>query len=242
MKLINCFALRDTARIAKLLLPVLVLVVSGCAITPKPNVQQPMTMRPLISSPPPVTETHGSIYQTAFSHQASRRYLPLFEDRRARGIGDTIIVTLNERTNASKKSGSNVKRETETGFSIPSFIGIPLKSLFQDVALETESSNKFDGQGASSSNNNFTGTIAVTVIDFLPNGNLLVSGEKQVGINQGHEFIRLSGVINPINIINNTVSSVQVADARLEYRGSGYLDEAQTMGWLSRFFMSVLPF
>jgi len=80
------------------------------------------------------------------------------------------------------------------------------------------------------------------VIDVLPNGNLLVSGEKQVGINQGHEFIRLSGVINPINIMRNTVSSVQVADARIEYRGSGYLDEAQTMGWLSRFFMTISPF
>ncbi len=242
MKPINLVALRDKPFIAKLVLPALVLAVSGCAITPKPAVQQPMTMRPEITLPPPITETHGSIYQTAFSHQAGKRYIPLFEDRRARGIGDTIIVTLNERTNASKKTGSNVKRETKTGFSIPAFMGLPLKKLFQDVSLETESSNKLDGQGASSSNNNFTGTITVTVIDFLPNGNLLVSGEKQVGINQGHEYIRLSGVINPINIINNTVSSVQIADARLEYRGSGYLDEAQTMGWLSRFFLSVLPF
>ncbi|MBK6618239.1 MAG: flagellar basal body L-ring protein FlgH [Nitrosomonas sp.] len=234
--------MRGKLYLARLVLPMLVVVVSGCAITPKPAVQQPMTIRPEIPRPLPVTETHGSIYQTAFSHQSGRRYIPLFEDRRARGIGDTIIVTLNERTNASKKTGSNVKRESETGFSIPAFMGLPLKKLFQDVSLETESTNKFDGQGASSSNNNFTGTIAVTVIDFLPNGNLLVSGEKQVGINQGHEYIRLSGVINPINIINNTVSSVQVADARLEYRGSGYLDEAQTMGWLSRFFLSVLPF
>jgi len=242
MKPINRFTLSNPYHIVRLVLLALVLVVSGCAMTPKPNVQQPMTARPMISAPVPVTEAHGSIYQTAFSHQSGKRYIPLFEDRRARGIGDTIIVTLNERTNASKKTGSNVKRESETGFSIPAFMGLPLKKLFQDVSLETESANKFDGQGASSSNNNFTGTIAVTVIDFLPNGNLLVSGEKQIGINQGHEYIRLSGVINPINIINNTVSSVQVADARLEYRGSGYLDEAQTMGWLSRFFLSVLPF
>lgn len=79
------------------------------------------------------------------------------------------------------------------------------------------------------------------MLDILPNGNLLVSGEKQIGINQGHEFIRLSGVINPINIINNTVSSIQVADARIEYRGNGYLDEVQTMGWLSRFFCRFHP-
>lgn len=141
-----------------------------------------------------------------------------------------------------QETGSNAQRAGEIGLSVPSFLGLPFKSIFQDLDLEATSSNKFDGKGESSSNNNFTGTIAVTVLDILPNGNLLVSGEKQIGINQGHEFIRLSGVINPINIINNTVSSIQVADARIEYRGNGYLDEVQTMGWLSRFFLSISPF
>lgn len=228
-----------------LLVPVLLAVatvLAGCGITPRPKVQQPMSLRPPALPPVTAYETNGGIYQAAFSHQAGTRYIPLFEDRRARGLGDTIIVTLNERTNASKKTGSNVKRDGGIDFSIPSFVGLPLKSIFRDIELEANSSNSFDGKGESSSNNNFTGTITVTVIDILPNGNLLVSGEKQIGINQGHEFIRLSGVINPINIMHNTVSSVQVADARLEYRGNGYLDEAQTMGWLSRFFLSVSPF
>ena len=82
----------------------------------------------------------------------------------------------------------------------------------------------------------------MTVIEALPNGNLVVSGEKQIGINQGQEFIRLSGIVNPIHIIGNTISSIQVADARIEYRANGYLDEAQTMGWLSRFFLTFSPF
>ena len=89
----------------------------------------------------------------------------------------------------------------------------------------------------------FTGTITVTVIDVFANGNLLVSGEKQVGINHGSEFIRFSGVVNPNNITSaNSVNSVQVADARVEYRGSGQIENAQNMGWLSRFFLNVLPF
>lgn len=229
----------------RLVLPafiVMVCVVSGCAITPTPKVQQPMTMRPQDMPSVPPSQTSGGIYQAAFNYQGSGRYTPLFEDRRARSIGDTIIVMLNEKTNASKKTGSNVNRDGSIDFSIPSFLGLPLKSIFQDIDLEAQSKNKFDGKGESSSNNNFTGTITVTVIDILPNGNLQVSGEKQIGINQGHEFIRLSGVVNPINIINNTISSVQVADARIEYRGNGYLDEAQTMGWLSRFFLSISPF
>ena len=85
--------------------------------------------------------------------------------------------------------------------------------------------------------------LAVTVIDVLPNGNLLVAGEKQIGINQGSEFIRLSGIVNPQHIgYGNVVSSTEVAEARLEYRGSGYINEAQTMGWLARVFQSVMPF
>jgi flagellar L-ring protein precursor FlgH len=81
------------------------------------------------------------------------------------------------------------------------------------------------------------------VVEVLPNGNLVVSGEKQVGINQGSEFVRFSGVVNPATVSGaNTVSSTLVADARLEYRATGPIDEAQVIGWLARFFLSFLPF
>lgn len=234
--------MRNRGYLVLSVLIVMVCMVSGCAITPTPKVQQPMTVRPPEPRIIPASQSNGGIYQAAFNYQVSGRYTPLFEDRRARSIGDTIIVTLNEKTNASKKTGSNVNRDGSFDFSVPSFLGLPLSSFFQKLNVETETKNKFDGKGESSSNNEFKGQLTVTVIDILPNGNLLVSGEKQIGINQGYEFIRLSGVINPINIMNNTVSSIQVADARLEYRGNGYLDEAQTMGWLSRFFLSISPF
>lgn len=226
-------------KIRFLVLLVLVTLASGCAVTPSTSIQQPFTSKP--QQPIVTTEANGGIYQSISSNPVTR-YTPLFEDRRARGIGDTIIVTLNEKTNASKRSGSNIDRSGSLDFSIPTAIlGVPLNFL-GGTELEAASNNTFDGKGASSSNNDFTGTITVTVIEVLPNGNLLVSGEKQIGINQGHEFIRLSGIINPINIMNNTVSSVQVADARIEYRSNGYIDEAQTMGWLSRFFLNISPF
>ena len=218
----------------------LVGILTSCAITPSTSIYEPSTTKPqpaLVKSPP-----EGSIFQTIRA-QAGNRYVPLFEDRRARGVGDTIIVTLNERTNASKSSGSNIDRSGAMDFSVPD-VTLAGKSIsfLQGMSLEAESNNTFDGKGASTSNNDFTGTITVTVIEVLSNGNLLVSGEKQIGINQGQEFIRLSGVVNPINILDNTISSVQVADARIEYRANGYIDEAQTMGWLSRFFLSVSPF
>jgi flagellar L-ring protein precursor FlgH len=212
-------------------------------MTPSVKLHQPLSARAIT---PPLPAATGSIYLSG------QRQVPLFEDRRARNVGDTMIVTLNERASASKKSDSNVNHSGETSFaapsvSMPKIFGIPISMIpidaMQGAKLKADSETTFAGGGASNSNNNFTGTITVTVIEVLPNGNLLVSGEKQIGINQGLEFIRLSGVVNPVHIGNNsTISSTQVADARIEYRGNGYIDEAQTMGWLSRFFMTVLPF
>lgn len=216
-----------------------VVFLSGCAgYNPlrTVEVQHPYTARPAPMAAIPGAQTGGSIFQTV-------NYQPLFEDRRARNVGDIITIVLNEKLQAAKQSGSNVDKSGSTSLSIPSLQGnLPFKFL-QGTGATASSANKFSGKGDSASSNQFTGTITVTVIEVLGNGNLLVSGEKQIGINQGSEFIRFSGVVNPNTVVNNnTVSSTQVADARIEYRGTGYIDEAQTMGWLSRLFLSVLPF
>ena len=126
--------------------------------------------------------------------------------------------------------------------SIPSIVGLPLKTL-QGALFAAESSNTFEGKGENTSSNNFTGTLTVTVIEVYPNGNLLVSGEKQIGLKEGEEFVRFSGVVNPNTITaSNTVQSTQVADARIEYKANGFIDSAQVMGWLGRFFLTFLPF
>jgi len=126
--------------------------------------------------------------------------------------------------------------------TVPTIAGVPFTGL-QGTEVAANSNTTFSGSGDAKSNNLFRGNLAVTVIEVYPNGNLLVSGEKQVTINQGTEFIRFSGVVNPVNVTAiNTVSSTRVADARIEYRGNGYINEAQTMGWLSRVFMTVWPF
>ena len=110
------------------------------------------------------------------------------------------------------------------------------------LAINGSSGNAFEGKGATGSDNLFSGTITVTVVEVLPNGNLVVAGEKQVGINQNIESLRFAGVVSPINILpGNFVSSTQVADARMQVRGKGDIDRAQTTGWLSRFFLSFLP-
>ena len=162
-------------------------------------------------------------------------------DGRSRFIGDTLTISINEKNNAQKASSANSERKNSLALSIPKIVGIPGKSL-QGVDAEASSENKFDGKGGATANNGFTGTITVTVIDVYPNGNLLVSGEKMVSINQGDEFIRFSGVVNPLYINNNTVSSTQVADARIEFKQNGFIDSAQVMGWLGRFFLTFMPF
>jgi flagellar L-ring protein precursor FlgH len=166
----------------------------------------------------------------------------LFEDRRARNVGDTLTIIISEKTDASKRSNTNTERSSNNSFAVTALRHLPGKS-FLNSELAATSDFSFDGKGESASNNAFIGTITVTVNEVLANGNLVVSGEKQVGINQGSEFIRLSGIVNPIHLTAaNTVQSTVIADARIEYRGSGAVADNQQTGWLARFFLNVLPF
>jgi flagellar L-ring protein precursor FlgH len=211
-----------------------VLAVAGCVTTTPPTaVHQPMTVRPepRVAAAP----MNGAIFNVASSR-------PLFEDRRARFVGDTLIINITEKTQASKISENKTERTQNVAVAVPTIFGLPFKSA-QGMALNASDTNKFDGKGQNTSSNDFTSTITVTVIEVYPNGNLLVSGEKQIGLKEGEEFIRFSGVVNPNTITGaNTVQSTQVADARIEFKANGFIDSAQVMGWLSRFFLSFMPF
>jgi len=219
---------------SKILLSLLaVLSFAACTTIPPTNVHQPMSARPA-----PRVETlaaNGSIYQAGVSRT-------LFEDRRARYVGDTMTIAIAETTSASTKSNTKANRSGSISASAGPITGLPGKS-FQGMQLAGQSATSLDGKGEAAANNVFTGTITVTVIEVLPNGNLLVSGEKQVSIGAGTEYIRLSGIVNPYFInAANSISSGNVADARIEYKEAGVISEAQVMGWLARFFLSALPF
>lgn len=222
--------------VRQVLLGITAAMLSACAVVERPKVAvlEPTTARPV---PTPVaTQMTGAIYQASAGN-----YRPLFEDRRARYIGDTLTIQINEKTQATSKQSTNAQRTSSLEASSPE-INV-LGQRIRAVELETTSATKSDGKGQTAADNLFTGTITVTVIEVLSNGNLVVSGEKQVGIGQNMETLRFSGVVNPNTILNgNTVSSAQVADARLETRGTGAIDQAQTTGWLTRFFMTYWPF
>jgi len=208
---------------------------SGCALVPRePLVQLPTSAR---AESRPMGAPSGSIFQGSYAGN------PLFEDRRPRNVGDILTIVISENVNATKNSGTNASR---TGNATLSFDSVPraLGGLFgASQNANISGANAMKASGGASAANTFNGTITVTVLEVLPNGNLVVSGEKQMAINQGAEFIRFSGVVNPRTIGgDNAVPSTQVADARIEYTAKGYIDEAQNMGWLQRFFLSVSPF
>lgn len=210
-----------------------VLSLSACTTVPPTNVHQPMSARP--APRPDSFAATGSIYQAGVSRT-------LFEDRRARYVGDTMTIAIAEANTATSASNTKASRDTSISATVPTIAGLPGKS-FQGMGLSATGANSLDGKGETAAKNVFTGNIAVTVIEVLPNGNLLVSGEKQVSIGANTEYIRLSGIVNPYFIsAANTISSANVADARIEYKEAGVISEAQVMGWLARFFLSVLPF
>jgi len=212
---------------------IFLLLSAGCASVPPTNVHQPMTARPS-----PRFETangNGAIYQAANSR-------PLFEDRRARFVGDTITVAITESTTASTKSNAQLDKSNSATASVTGLSGLPGKGLL-GLDLSAKSANAFNGKGQAANNNVFTGNMTVTVIDVMSNGNLLISGEKQLAIGHEQEYVRISGVVNPSFVdASNTVPSSRIADARIEYKSAGQLADGEVMGWLARFFLNVLPF
>tara|TARA_R110001606_G_scaffold137132_1_gene274911 strand:+ start:7173 stop:7862 length:690 start_codon:yes stop_codon:yes gene_type:complete len=220
-------------RIALVGLVLFLLVVAGCAQVPRASVVGEQEQISIVDRPPPIP--NGSIYQ------ARQGYQPLFEDRRPRAMGDILTIVLDEEVSASKNSQSNAGRSGSASLELAQLPDV-LDTL-AEYGFDISGENDFAGSGGSQANNSFTGTITVSVLEVMNNGNLRVRGEKQIAINQGTEFIRFSGVVNPRTITaQNTVPSTQVADARIEYVGDGYINEAQHMGWLQRFFLNVSPF
>jgi flagellar L-ring protein precursor FlgH len=215
-----------------------VVLLSGCQAVPQ-KISVDFAEPAVAAVSPAVAPTgpaNGSIYQKV-------SYRPTFEDSRARLVGDIVTIQIVESLAASQVSASTVNRNTSSDTSItpplPGLIGVDLKNL--EMAAKTN--NDFSGKGGTQAANTFSGSITTTVIQVLPNGNLVVAGEKQIGVNQNVDVMRFSGTINPKLLQpNNVIASTQVADVRVESRGRGPQGEAQTVGWLSRFFLNFHPF
>jgi flagellar L-ring protein precursor FlgH len=225
-----------TFRAGRVTLTLVVCAAASACTTPYPPPQVDMAptlyARPQVASASAVN--NGAIFQPS-------QYRPLFEDHRARLVGDTLTIVIAEKVSASQKSSSSVDKSGKVDAGITAF---PLLSAnsFNRAGVAGTSSNTFAGKGATESSNDFSGTITAVVTEVLPNGHLVIAGEKQIGVNHNVDVLRFSGQVDPRSIlIGNHVPSTQIANVRVEHRGRGQQAEAQGIGWLSRFFLNLLP-
>ncbi len=189
-------------------------------------------------APPPPPPQNGAIYQAGYD-------VALFENATARRVGDIVTIHLVEATNASKSSSTTTKKASTLALPGPKILGRPVTKNgvpILDTALDHSSS--FDGAGDSKQSNQLTGDITVAIVKRLPNGNLVVRGQKWIGINQGREFIRIQGVVRAIDIQpDNSIESTKVGNASISYGGKGPLADSNAQSWLVRFFNSPwMPF
>jgi len=207
---------------------------TGC-VTPPPEPDYTATYP---EPPPPSSLGNGAIYQEGHD-------IALFENAVARRVGDTLTIVLNERTQASKSSSTTTSKASQADLTGPTIAGRPVTVNGTEVLkMGIDNSSSFDGKGDSAQSNRLDGQVTVTVAQRLPNGNLLVRGQKWIGINQGKEYVRVQGIVRPIDINpDNSVSSLKVADAMISYGAKGTLADANAPGLLARFFnFSWLPF
>ncbi len=237
MHKLNQQHLLATGLISRIVNTFILIVCAGllhaCAVTPSTIVQTPTTAKPA-----PQTKAalgSGAIY-SASNHR------PLFEDRRPRLVGDILTINIIENTSAKKASSSAASKSGSVSASAAVPLGLPIDLNKEAISLSADSAIDYDDSADADASNNFNGQIGVTVVEVLENGNLAVSGEKQIGLDKGTEFVRFSGVINPDDVqLGNIVSSTKVADARIEYRSNSKLDASQVVSILTRFFLSFIP-
>jgi len=202
-------------------------LLQACASAP---VAPPPAALPMPVLPTPTSE--GSIYAAGG--------LALFEDQKARRVGDTLTIVLVERTNAQKKASTSTSKDSSVSVDGPTLFGRPVTVGGVPVfEAELGSNKEFEGEGDSSQSNRLEGSVSAIVMQVLPNGSLVVSGRKLLQLNQGSETIAIDGIVRPADIRpDNTVTSDRVANASISYSGQGAVAESNVMGWASRFFNS----
>jgi len=215
------------------------LVLSGCeTLSQVPQVDlvpAPRTLDFPQAQAAPAAPLNGSLF-------AAATFRPGFEDHRARLVGDALTIQISERVSATQESATTVNRNSELSAGVTAFPLARARELGRlNAAAETE--NTFNADGSTEATHTFAGSITAVVTQVLPNGHLVVVGEKQIGVNQNVDVLQFSGTVDPRTIRpGNTVQSTQVANVRVLSRGRGAQADAHTFGWLARFFLTLMPF
>lgn len=208
------------------------LLLAGCSSTPtKPFADDPY-YAPVVPTPPVTRmDVTGSMYQAS---QAGS----LYSDIRAHKVGDIITVVLSESTQASKSANNDITKSANLTLDPINAGGRNV--TIKGVPLDLQYKDSFNSNRAADADqsNSLSGSISANVMQVLDNGNLVIRGEKWITINHGEEFIRLTGIVRSEDISpDNRIQSVRVANARIQYSGTGTFADAQQVGWLSQFFL-----
>lgn len=217
-------------------------LLAGC-MAPLPKPDDPYYAPVLPRTPLPAAQNNGAIFQSGFETD-------LYTDRKAFRVGDVITINLAEKTQATKKADSDMSKDSSNTMGLTSLFGSPVSvnnptgenvlsagNLNLDVGYKGNRATK--GESQANQSNSLTGSITVTVSEVLPNGLLVVRGEKWLTLNTGNELIRIGGMVRSDDIqTDNTVSSTRVANARITYSGTGAFADASQPGWLDQFFLS----
>jgi len=216
----------------RLLVVLLFSGLTACGLLP-PMHHKPDPVVPRVL-PPPTPRTDGAIYQ-------SGQQIELFADLKARRVGDVLTIRLTEATNASKSAVTKTTKTTAVNNTGPTVLGRTITTGGVPIFTTTlAGADSFDGEGSSTQSNTLAGSLTVTVMEVQMNGNLLVQGDKTLKLNQGDEFVHVSGVVRVADIqADNTVTSDRVSDAHISYSGKGVINSSNKMGWLARFFNSA---
>lgn len=210
-------------------------VMTGCANPKRGDAQYAPVFPAYVQGP---QQHSDSIYQPGTAWL-------LHEDMKARRVGDMVTVLLQEQTDAQKTSATDTTKVTATDITAPTIFGKGVtRNGLAVLDNELASDHSFSGKGDTSQSNSLNGSITVVVVEVLSNGNMVVQGEKWLNINEGEDYVRLRGIVRPIDINpDNTISSTRVANADIQYGGTGTLSSANSKGWLARFFSSDwMPF
>ncbi|MBF0188657.1 MAG: flagellar basal body L-ring protein FlgH [Magnetococcales bacterium] len=202
---------------------------------------RPPTPVAVVNPTPPeaLAPKKGSIWQSSSRNT-------LFQDNKARNIGDLVTVSINETSSATNSADTKLERTGDTNFTLAT----PATNMFaiQNLINSTHPLNRggmtvtndHEGKGETSRSSTFKTSISCVVTEVLPNGALRIEGRRDITINHENQFIILSGIVRTEDInASNTVESTKIADARIEYSGSGDLNEQQRPGWLNRLFSVI---
>ena len=163
------------------------------------------------------------------SHGAARNYQP----------GDIITIKISETTSAQSKATTKTEKETKTEATAEPRIPI-FKRVMNKIVGQQKISNEFDGEGTTTRSSGLEGTITATVLEILPNGNLLIEGSRAIVVNKENQIMRVRGVARPKDIDDkNSVDSKLLADAQIKFDGKGTVSRANRHGIMTRIFDSV---